>query len=70
METIETRPPAVMAGYVKIDQAANYLSMSRAKVYMLMDSGQLAYVKVDKCRRISWDELRRFMSNHTIQATR
>jgi len=39
-------------GFVKVPEAARFLKLSRAKVYMLMDAGELAYAKFGRSRRI------------------
>lgn len=36
-----------------IDQAAARLAMSRPSVYRMMDSGQLAFVKLGRSRRVT-----------------
>lgn len=37
---------------VPIQEAAAFLGVSRAKLYQMMDRGELAYAKVGRCRRI------------------
>ena len=39
-------------GLLKVRQAAAFLGISRSTVYVLMNEGQLAYVKLGKSRRI------------------
>ena len=39
-------------GFVKVPEAARFLNLSRAKVYMLMEGGELAYAKFGRARRI------------------
>jgi excisionase family DNA binding protein len=47
------RTPDLMDdGFVTVAQAAEYLNLSRATVYALMDSGELAYAKFGRSRRI------------------
>ena len=45
-----------------ISEVARYLAVSRSTVYQLMESGQLPYVKLGRCRRIHWDDV------HTLLA--
>lgn len=42
-----------------VAEAAEFLNVSRSFVYERMDDGKLAYIKIGRCRRIPWDELRR-----------
>jgi excisionase family DNA binding protein len=39
-------------GLVTVTEAATFLGVGRTTVYVLMDSGQLHFVKIGKCRRI------------------
>jgi excisionase family DNA binding protein len=47
-------------GFATVAEAAAFLGLSRAKVYLLMDSGELAYAKFGKSRRIPWRALREY----------
>jgi excisionase family DNA binding protein len=47
----------VADGLMTVPEAAEYLSISRSKLYEMMDSGELAYVKLGRCRRIQRREL-------------
>ena len=47
----------VADGLMTISEAAEYLSISRSKLYEMMDDGELAYVKLGRCRRIERREL-------------
>jgi excisionase family DNA binding protein len=40
-----------------VPEAARFLSISRSKLYEMMDKGELAYVKLGRCRRIRRREL-------------
>jgi excisionase family DNA binding protein len=42
----------VDGGFVSVGEAAEFLRLSRATVYLLMDRGQLRYAKFGKSRRI------------------
>jgi excisionase family DNA binding protein len=65
-------PPLV----VKVKAAAAMLSVSRSHVYKLMDSGQLAYVKLNGARRIEPAAIKRLIAagrvggEHTPAATK
>ncbi|MBL8794291.1 MAG: helix-turn-helix domain-containing protein [Planctomycetia bacterium] len=54
-----------MAGLLRIPDAARLLGVSRSKLYLLMDCGELAFVKFGKARRISPAELELFVERHT-----
>lgn len=45
------------------EQGAAALSLSRSKVYALMLSGELAFIHVGRCRRVSADALQSFVTN-------
>jgi excisionase family DNA binding protein len=47
----------VADGLMTISEAARFLSISRSKLYEMMDKGELAYVKLGRCRRIRRREL-------------
>jgi excisionase family DNA binding protein len=42
----------VEGGFVEVAEAAEFLCISRAKLYQLMDAGELAYCKFGRARRI------------------
>ncbi len=54
------QPNPVVSGFATIAEASNFLKLSRAKIYLLMESGRLAYAKVDRSRRIPWRALVEF----------
>jgi DNA binding domain, excisionase family len=39
-------------GLMSVSQAAEFLGISRSHLYALMDSGELIYSKLGRCRRI------------------
>jgi excisionase family DNA binding protein len=43
---------AADGGLLTIEESAQYLRISRSKLYQLMDTGGISFVKIDKCRRI------------------
>jgi excisionase family DNA binding protein len=47
----------VADGLMTVTEAAEYLSISRSKLYQMMDSGELPYVKLGRCRRIQRRDL-------------
>jgi excisionase family DNA binding protein len=53
-------------GLVRVAEAARFLGLSRSKLYLMMDSGDLPYVKFGKCRRIPKGELTKLVDRHTV----
>jgi excisionase family DNA binding protein len=47
----------VADGLLTVPEAAKFLAVSRPKIYEMMDRGELAYVKLGRCRRIRRCEL-------------
>jgi excisionase family DNA binding protein len=44
----------VSDGLCTVPEAARFLGISRAKLYQMMDSGELPYCKLGRNRRIPW----------------
>jgi excisionase family DNA binding protein len=53
-------------GLARVLEAAQFLSVSRSKVYAMMDGGDLPYVKLGKSRRIPWVEVLKLVDRHTV----
>jgi excisionase family DNA binding protein len=53
-------------GCVTVKECAAYLAVSVAKVYQLKASGQLAYIKLGKCRRIPWKGVDALIRRSTV----
>ncbi|MFC4533058.1 helix-turn-helix domain-containing protein [Sphaerisporangium dianthi] len=47
---------------LKVPEAAETLSISRAKLYRLMDSGEIAYLHIDRSRRIPLSALETYVA--------
>lgn len=62
------RPKSNVTGFATIQQATEYLALSRATVYKLMDNGQLAHAKFGGARRIPWASLHEYAERNTVQA--
>jgi excisionase family DNA binding protein len=62
MPSIAPTPPAPESlageGFLSLKAAADFLSISRASLYSLMDQGLLAYAKFGRSRRIPKRALR------------
>ena len=50
----------------RVSQVALFLSLSRSKVYAMMDAGELPYVKLGKSRRVRWADVQRLVDENTI----
>jgi excisionase family DNA binding protein len=59
---------SVSDGLLSVAEAAHFLSISRAKLYSLMDAGDLAYAKIGKSRRIPRRALVEFAERHLVCA--
>ena len=44
--------PIEKLGLMTVDEAIRFTTLSRAKIYCLMDDGDLRYVKIGRARRI------------------
>jgi excisionase family DNA binding protein len=45
---------------------ADFLCISRSKVYQLMEAGHLPYVKLGKSRRVKWADVLKLVENNTV----
>jgi excisionase family DNA binding protein len=54
--------------WLTIQQASEVSSLSRSKLYSMMDGGQLTYTKVGRTRRIPLGAIVALMEAHTIPA--
>jgi excisionase family DNA binding protein len=50
--TQQDRTDLVADGLVTVQEAAEFVSISRSKLYELMDTGELVYVKIGRSRRV------------------
>ncbi len=60
----------VPKGLARVTEATRFLGLSKSKLYLMMDRGELAYVKFGKSRRIPWSELRELVERHIVPATK
>ncbi len=56
----------VAAGLMTTKEAAAFLGVSIAKLYGLMSTGKLAYVKLGRCRRVPKNALIALAAGHLI----
>lgn len=50
-----------------VTEAAELLSLSRSRLYELIHAGLIESVKFGRSRRITEDQLRRFLQNHAVE---
>lgn len=55
-------------GLVRVSTATKYLSLSRSKLYAMMDAGELPYVKFGKARRIRRSDLCELVRQRAVPA--
>jgi excisionase family DNA binding protein len=61
-------PEQARKGLGKVSQVSDYLNVSRAKTYSMMDAGDLPYVKLGKSRRIPWDAVERLVNDNLVNS--
>lgn len=59
---------AVADRLATVVEVAEYLSVSRSKVYMMMDAGELAFVKLGASRRVRWSDVEKLVAENLIGA--
>ena len=56
------------AGLMTLEEAVEYLKISRASVYSLMKNGELAYVQIGGRRRFRASDLTAFIEERLVSA--
>jgi excisionase family DNA binding protein len=56
-------------GLIRVADAVRFLSVSRSKLYQLMDARKLAYLKLGRSRRIPRSELTRLINENMVSAS-
>jgi len=56
-------------GLQPVAKVAKFLSLSRSKVYLMMDQGQLPYVKLGKSRRVRWSDVLKLVDQNVVSRT-
>jgi excisionase family DNA binding protein len=64
----DQKPPAslVQDGFADVAEAQAYLRLSRAMVYLLMESGALVYARFGRRRRIPWRALHQYAEKNLV----
>ncbi len=53
-------------GLRTVQEVAEFLSISRSKVYQLMDSGELVFVKIGSSRRVRWEDVLKLVETSLV----
>ena len=51
---------------ITVPEAAELLSLSRSKVYQLMDDGTLPYIRIGRTRRVRMSDLRKTITDNLV----
>ncbi len=51
---------------IGVPEAAKFLGISKGKLYLMMEAGELEYIKLGKCRRIRWSALEALVERSTV----
>ena len=57
----------VREGCASVEEAARFLGIRRAKVYLEMEAGRLAYLKIGRRRVIPWRALREYLADRALE---
>lgn len=55
-------------GFVEVSEAAKFLGLSRSKLYLLMDAGDVVYARFGRSRRIPRRALREYAERCLVGA--
>jgi excisionase family DNA binding protein len=64
LESAELR--AVAEGFASLTEAGEYLCLSRATLYKIMDAGELAYARFGRSRRVPWAALKEYAAKAIV----
>jgi excisionase family DNA binding protein len=64
--TAEEKQTVIRDGFAEVAEAQQYLKLSRATIYSLMESKQLAYARFGRTRRIPWRSLYEYAAGHLV----
>ncbi len=56
----------VDSGLARIDEGCRFLGISRAKLYEIMEKGELPYVKIGRSRRLPRQALKEFAAQRLV----
>ena len=61
-DTLRVSSPALAT----VAQVAEHLALSRSTLYQIMDSGELPYIKLGRCRRIRWTDVQAMLEQNVV----
>jgi excisionase family DNA binding protein len=64
--TAEEKQTVIRDGFAEIAEAQQYLRLSRATIYTLMETGRLAYARFGRTRRIPWRALYDYAASNLV----
>lgn len=64
--TIDDANDRLDSGLQPVNKVARFLSLSRSKVYALMEAGELPYVKLGKSRRVRWADVLELVARNRV----
>jgi len=56
----------IAGGFASIEDAMEFLSLGRAKIYQLMNDGELAAARFGRSRRIPWTSLHAYAAKCVV----
>jgi excisionase family DNA binding protein len=69
-DTMNERRRLMQKALLKIEEAADLLSLGRSKVYELVAAGELPAIKVGRATRLPTESLRRWVDKQTAAVER
>jgi excisionase family DNA binding protein len=49
-----------------VPEVAAFMNMSRAKIYSLMEQGELRFLKIGKSRRLYWEDVEELLKRSLV----
>jgi excisionase family DNA binding protein len=66
MQANEQLLSLVADGLASIPEAADFLGISRGKLYSMMDKGEIKFCKLGKSRRVPWAALKKLAAEAVV----
>ncbi len=63
MNAVDAKSPAQLG---RVAEVARYLNLSRSKIYLMMEQGELPFVKLGKSRRVRWPDVLQLVERNTV----
>jgi excisionase family DNA binding protein len=55
-------------GYATVPEVADFLGLSRGKIYSLMDAGEIVFAKFGTARRVPWRAVKEYAERCLVKA--